>query len=93
MPRRIQLAALTLAFLASPASAQTASDITATNLDAMIKALNADPNGRRAATMLSLLKGIGQQRGDTVTWHLELRGGRLFVNGTDVNQLNARKTN
>ena len=93
MPRQIKLAAFALAILASPAAAQTVSDVTATNLDAMIRALSADPNGKRLVPVLTLLKGAGQQQGNTVTWHLEFRDGHLFVNGTDVKQLVPRKTN
>ena len=84
---------MAFAVLALPASAQTVSDVTATNLDAMIRALNADPNGRRLAPILFLLKGDGQQAGNTVTWHLEFRGGHLFVNGTDVKDVVPRKVN
>ena len=86
MNRRLQLA-IALAFLATPTAAQTVSDVTATNLDAMIKALSADPNGRRLAPVLTLLKGAGEQDGNTVTWHLEFRDGHLLVNGIDVTRL------
>ena len=82
-----------LLVLGSPAAQaqQASSDVSATNLDGVLKALSADPRGKQAVAALIMLKGIGRQQGDTVTWHVEFKAGHLTVNGVDVSQLVPRQ--
>lgn len=70
---------------------QASSDVSATNLDGVLRALQADPRGKQAVALLIILKGIGQQQGDTVTWHVEFKAGHLTINGIDVSQIVPRQ--
>ncbi len=62
-------------------------DIKVTGLDTLIRLASADPLLGQGAPVLLLLKGIGQQDGDVVTWKLAFADRKLTVNGTDFSQL------
>ena len=72
-------------------SQQATSDVSATNLDGVIKVLGSDPRGKQLLAAVVLLKGIGHQEGDTVTWHVEFRDGHLLVNGMDMSLIMPRQ--
>jgi hypothetical protein len=62
-------------------------DIAVTGLDALIKRANTDAEVRQAAPVLLLLKGIGEQDGNAVVWHITYQDKQLLVNGNDLMQM------
>jgi hypothetical protein len=75
--------------VAGPDEVAGTANISATGLDALIRRANTVPELRMAAPALIFLKGIGEQRGEAITWRVEYAGGRTTVNGTDLAALTA----
>ena len=61
--------------------------IDATGLDTLIHSANTVPELASAAPFLIMLKGIGEQKGDTTTWNVTYADGHAMVNGTDLSAL------
>lgn len=59
----------------------------ATGMDALLRQANATPELGMAAPVLLMLKGLGQQDGDTLVWNIAYQGGKLTVNGNDMSQM------
>ncbi len=64
-------------------------EIVATGLDRLIRSAGTVPELRSAAPVLIFLKGIGEQKGDTVVWKVTYADGQTRVNGTDLGALMA----
>jgi hypothetical protein len=62
-------------------------DISVTGLDTLIKQSNANPQLRQAGPVLLMLKGIGEQDGKTVVWHVTYQDKQVMVNGNDLTQM------
>jgi hypothetical protein len=58
--------------------------LVATGLDALIARAGSVPELAGSAPFLILLKGIGEQHGDTVVWNIGYADGHTKVNGTDL---------
>ncbi len=71
----------------SPAANAITADIKATGLDDLMKVLSADPQLKQGVAVVVFIKGIGKQDGNTVTWHVVFKDGKLLVNGTDMSQM------
>jgi hypothetical protein len=61
--------------------------VVATGLDTLIRRANTVPELHRAAPFLIFLKGIGEQKGDAITWNITYADGHTTVNGTDLTTL------
>jgi len=61
--------------------------IDAVGLDTLIHSANTVPQLASAAPFLIMLKGIGEQKGDTTTWNVTYADGHTEVNGTDLSAL------
>ncbi len=61
--------------------------VDATGLDTLIHSANTVPELASAAPFLIMLKGIGDQKGDTTTWNITYADGHAKVNGTDMSAL------
>jgi hypothetical protein len=72
---------------ATPADIKGGARIVATGLDGLIQRANTVPELKSAAPVLILVKGLGEQKGDTVTWNITYADGRTLVNGTDLKAL------
>jgi hypothetical protein len=73
--------------IAAPDDIKGSARIVATGLDALIRSANTVPEMRSAAPFLIIIKGIGDQKGDTVTWNITYADGQTKVNGTDLSAL------
>jgi hypothetical protein len=61
--------------------------IDAVGLDTLIHNANTVPQLASATPFLIMLKGIGDQKGDTITWNVTYADGHAEVNGTDLSAL------
>ena len=61
--------------------------IEATGLDGLIQRANTVPELMTAAPFLLLVKGLGEQKGDTIAWNITYANGHAMVNGKDLRAL------
>jgi len=73
--------------IAAPDDINGSARLDATGLDTLIHSASTVPELANAAPFLILLKGIGEQKGDTTTWNITYADGRTEVNGTDLSTL------
>ena len=74
----------------NPNTASGTAKVTATNLDALMTEVQANPALAQAVPAIALMKGMGHADGNKVVWDLAFSNGKLLVNGVDMSKMGGR---
>ena len=70
--------------LPSPNAASGTAQVTATNMDALLAKVQANPALAQAVPVIVLAKGIGRTEGGKMVWDMQFDSTKLLVNGVDL---------
>lgn len=70
--------------LPSPNAASGTAQVTATNMDALLAKVQANPALAQAIPMIVFAKGIGRTEGGKLVWDMQFDSSKLLVNGVDL---------
>ena len=70
--------------LPSPNAASGTAQVTATNMDALLAKVQANPALAQAVPVIVFAKGIGRTEGGKMVWDMQFDSTKLLVNGVDL---------
>ena len=73
--------------IAAPNAISGEGRISIVGLDALMKQATTVPELKPALPVLIMMKGLGQQQGDTTVWRIRYSGNKVMVNGNDLSAM------
>ncbi len=74
----------------SPNRASGTAQVTATNVDALLAKVQANPALAQAIPAIVFAKGIGRTEGGKMVWDMSFDSGKLLVNGVDLTKMGGK---
>jgi len=74
----------------SPKQASGTAQVTATNVDALLAKVQANPALAQAIPAIVFAKGIGRTEGGKMVWDMSFDSGKLLVNGVDLTKMGGK---
>ncbi len=74
----------------SPKQASGTAQVTATNVDALLAKVQANPALAQAIPAIVFAKGIGRTEGGKMVWDMSFDSGKLLVNGVDLMKMGGK---
>lgn len=76
--------------VSSPNQASGTAQVTATNVDALLAKVQANPALAQAIPAIVFAKGIGRTEGGRMVWDMSFDKGKLLVNGVDLTKMGGK---
>ena len=74
----------------SPAAASGTAQVTATNMDALLAKVQANPALAQGVPIIVFAKGIGRNEGGKLVWDMQFDSSKVLVNGVDLLKMGGR---
>ncbi|MGI4943763.1 MAG: hypothetical protein ACRYHQ_24890 [Janthinobacterium lividum] len=76
--------------LPAPNAASGTAQVTATDMDALLTTVQANPSLAQAVPVIVFAKGIGRTEGGKLVWDMQFDSSKLLVNGVDLMKMTGR---